>query len=139
MDAAAAAFLIELGVGDRIIGTSGTDIIAGDVRTHLDAIPVLDQRAANREQVIAEKPDLVTGISVYELGSFDGTPTPQQLRDNGITPPDGHVGRPVRRASPQNTRPRRGPRLPPCLCLLEFGEASAHGTSARGDSVPADL
>lgn len=89
MDAAAAAFLIELGMGDRVIGTSGTDFVGdygGEVRAALDEIPVLDERVANRETVIAAKPDLVTGISVYELGSFAGSPTPQQLRDNGIVP-----------------------------------------------------
>lgn len=87
MDAAAAAFLVQLGVGNRVIGTSGTDFKAeftGDTRAALDAIPVMDERVANREAVIAAKPDLVTGISVYELGSFDGTATEQQLRDNGI-------------------------------------------------------
>lgn len=87
MDAAAAAFLIELGVGDTIVGTAAPDFrtdFSGTLRKRLDRVPTLDGGRGNKETVIAAKPDLVTGISVYELGSFDGSPSPQVLRQNGI-------------------------------------------------------
>ena len=86
MDTGAAAVLVELGVGDRIVGTSGTDFSAdfdGAVRERLDALPVLAKRVANRESVIAARPDLVTGVSVYEFGAFDGTATVEQLAKVG--------------------------------------------------------
>ena len=86
LDAGAAAFLTALGLEDRIVGTAGPefkDDFSGVTRKKLDAIPVLS-KVANKESVIAAKPDLVTGISRYELGSFDGTPTQQQLKENGI-------------------------------------------------------
>ncbi|MEV0122188.1 ABC transporter substrate-binding protein [Streptomyces sp. NPDC050703] len=87
LDAGAAAFLIALGLGDRIVGTAGPefkDDFSGAMRKELDALPVLSGKVANKESVIAAKPDLVTGISRYELGSFDGTPTQKQLKENGI-------------------------------------------------------
>lgn len=86
MDTGAAAFLVELGLGDRIIGTSGTDFtddFEGRTRTSLEDLRVLSERTANRETVLSEKPDFVTGISTYEFGAFDGSPTPEQLRNNG--------------------------------------------------------
>ncbi|WP_447034888.1 ABC transporter substrate-binding protein [Streptomyces sp. DSM 118878] len=86
LDAGAAAFLTALGLEDRIVGTAGPefkDDFSGVTRKKLDAIPVLS-KVADKESVIAAKPDLVTGISRYELGSFDGTPTHKQLKENGI-------------------------------------------------------
>jgi len=86
LDAAAAAVLNRLGVAERVVGTGATDFLAdfeGAERRRLDGIRVLNDRAPSREQVIAARPDLVMGISTYELGGFDGTPTPQQVRDAG--------------------------------------------------------
>lgn len=86
LDTGAAAVLVELGVGEKIVGTSGTDFSAdfdGAVREQLDALPVLAERAANRESVIAARPDLVTGVSAYEFGAFDGTATVAQLAKVG--------------------------------------------------------
>ncbi|MEU6389411.1 ABC transporter substrate-binding protein [Streptomyces sp. NPDC046939] len=87
MDAGAAAFLIALGLKDRIVGTAAPDFKAdfsGAMREQLDDVPVLSGGRGDKETVIAAKPDLVTGISPYEFGSFDGTPTYAQLRANGI-------------------------------------------------------
>lgn len=87
LDAGAAAFLIALGLGDRIVGTAAPefkDDFSGAMRKKLDALPVLSDKVANKESVIAARPDLVTGISRYELGAFDGTPTEKQLKENGI-------------------------------------------------------
>lgn len=86
MDTGAAAFLFELGVGDTVVGTSGTDFsedFSGTLRKQLDGLKVLAGQAADRETVIALEPDLVTGISTYEFGGFDGTATVDQLAQNG--------------------------------------------------------
>ncbi len=86
MDGGAAAFLVRLGVGDRIVGTSAPDFIAdftGPERVALDAIPVLDPRQGNAEVVIGAEPDLVVGISALSFGGFDGTPTPERLARAG--------------------------------------------------------
>jgi len=86
LDTAAAAILDRLGVAGRVVGTGATDFLAdfeGAERRRLDRIRVLNDRAPSREQIIAARPDLVMGISTYELGGFDGTPTPQQVRDAG--------------------------------------------------------
>ncbi|WP_369213336.1 ABC transporter substrate-binding protein [Streptomyces flavofungini] len=87
LDAGAAAFLVALGLEDRIVGTAATEFKAdfsGALREKLDALPVLSRTTADKETVIAAEPELVTGISRYELGSFDGTPTQEQLARNGI-------------------------------------------------------
>jgi len=97
LDDAAAAILIKLGLGDRIVGTSGTDFAAdftGDLRNRLDSLKVLGERAATRELVVAATPDVVIGVSPLELGSFDGTATTGQLDQAGIKslvacPPSG--------------------------------------------------
>ncbi|NNG40888.1 ABC transporter substrate-binding protein [Flexivirga sp. ID2601S] len=87
MDAGAAAFVQRLGAGDRLVGTAAPDFrsaFTGEARAALDTVRVIDPGRGNREAVLAAKPDLVTGISVYELDSFDGNPTADQLRQNGI-------------------------------------------------------
>ncbi|WP_086459507.1 ABC transporter substrate-binding protein [Agreia sp. VKM Ac-1783] len=86
MDAGAAAFIVELGFGDTIVGTAAPDFAEdfdGDLRAKLDAIPVLDSARGSAEAVVAAEPDLVVGISPYEFGKFDGTPSVQQLHDAG--------------------------------------------------------
>lgn len=86
MDAGAAAFLIELGVGDTIVGTAAPDFktdFSGDLREKLDALPVLDDGRGSAESVIAAEPDLVAGISQYEFGAFDGTASVEQLKSAG--------------------------------------------------------
>ncbi|SJN10400.1 ABC transporter (iron.B12.siderophore.hemin), periplasmic substrate-binding component [Leucobacter sp. 7(1)] len=86
MDAGAAAFIAALGFSDRIVGTAAPDFVTdfeGDLRTQLDAVPVLDTGTGSAEAVIAAEPDLVTGISQYEFGGFDGTATVDQLRAAG--------------------------------------------------------
>lgn len=87
MDAASAAFLVRLGLGDRIVGIASTGFaedFTGDLRARLDALPTLAEDKANRESVLAADPDFVTAISALQLGGFDGTPSAGQLRDNGI-------------------------------------------------------
>lgn len=86
MDAGAAAFLIELGLGDTVVGTAAPDFktdFSGDIRAQLDAVPVLDDGQGSAEAVIASDPDLVTGISQYEFGGFDGTASVDQLESAG--------------------------------------------------------
>ncbi|MGY4719628.1 ABC transporter substrate-binding protein [Naumannella huperziae] len=86
MDSGAAAFLVELGQADRIVGTAApdfTEAFDGELRRELDRIKVIDPGRGNRERVLAAEPDLVTGISLYEFGAFDGTPTLDQLAENG--------------------------------------------------------
>lgn len=86
-DAAAAAFLIELGAGDKIVGTAGPDFkndFDGELRKQLDAIPVIDEGQGAAEAVIKQEPDLATSISAMSFGKFDGTPTPEQLAENDI-------------------------------------------------------
>ncbi len=87
LDTGAAAIMLRLGLGERIVGVSGTDFsedFTGGLRDRLDALPVLDDRVANRESVIDATPQLVTGTSIYEFGSFDGTASVQQLDEAGI-------------------------------------------------------
>lgn len=86
MDAGAAAFLVELGLSDRIVGTAAPDFktdFTGDIREQLDEIPVLDNGQGSAESVIAASPDLVTGISQYEFGGFEGTASVEQLEAAG--------------------------------------------------------
>jgi len=88
MDAGAAAILIQLGLGDRIAGTAAPDFEAaftGTMAKELKAVKVIDPGRGNKEAVLAAAPDFVTGISVYELGSFNGTPTAALLKQNGIS------------------------------------------------------
>ncbi|WP_265446365.1 ABC transporter substrate-binding protein [Flexivirga meconopsidis] len=87
MDAGAAAFVQRLGAGDQLVGTAAPDFrdaFTGVARGDLDKVKVIDPGRGNREAVLAAKPDFVTGISVYELGSFDGNPTAEQLAENDI-------------------------------------------------------
>ena len=87
MDAGAAAILIQLGLGDRVVGTAAPDFEAaftGTMAKELKAVKVIDPGRGNKEAVLAATPDFVTGISVYELGSFNGTPTVGLLKQNGI-------------------------------------------------------
>ena len=87
MDAGAAAILIQLGLGDRIVGTAAPDFEAaftGSMARELKTVKVIDPGRGNKEAVLAATPDFVTGISVYELGSFNGTPTAALLKQNGI-------------------------------------------------------
>ncbi|TDO89595.1 iron complex transport system substrate-binding protein [Enemella evansiae] len=88
MDAGAAAILIKLGVGDKIVGTAAPDFkkaFAGNpIEQQLNAVPVIDPGRGNQEAVLAARPELVTGISPFELGGFDGTPTPEILQQKGI-------------------------------------------------------
>jgi iron complex transport system substrate-binding protein len=93
LDTAAAAVLVELGVGDRIVGTAGDDYTADfrdsaqfpDLYDTLAGLPDLDKEGrGNKEKVIAAQPQLVTGISAYALGSFAGTASESELADNGI-------------------------------------------------------
>lgn len=88
LDGSAAAFLIELGVGDRIVGTAGIDFIqdfGGPLRADLDSIPVLDEAQGNQEAVLHAQPDFVTGISPYQFGGFEGSATVETLQENGIS------------------------------------------------------
>jgi iron complex transport system substrate-binding protein len=87
MDGGAAAILRELGLADRVVGTAAPDFFAAfpaEDRADLERIPVIDDGTGNREAVIAAEPDLVMGISTYEFGAFDGTPTRAELADAGI-------------------------------------------------------
>lgn len=87
MDATSAAFLIELGAGDRIVGLSGTDYIKdfdGEMRTELESIKVLSDRPAPAEVVLAADPDLVVGVTDFAFGKFDGTASLKTLTDNDI-------------------------------------------------------
>ena len=87
MDAGAAAILIQLGLGDRVVGTAAPDFetaFTGTMAKQLKAVKVIDPGRGNKEAVLAATPDFVTGISVYELGSFNGTPTVGLLKQNGI-------------------------------------------------------
>lgn len=86
MDGNAAAVLVRLGVGDRIVGTAAPEFIAeytGAERQALDAIPVLDPGTGNAEKVIEARPDLVVGVSNFSFGGFDGTPTVERLAQAG--------------------------------------------------------
>lgn len=86
MDGGAAAILLRLGVGDRIVGTASPTFFTdftGPERTKLDAIPVLDEGPGNAEKIIDARPDLVVGISTLSFGGFDGTPTVERLAQAG--------------------------------------------------------
>ncbi|MFJ2022013.1 ABC transporter substrate-binding protein [Streptomyces nodosus] len=89
LDTAAASFLIRLGLGDRIVATADAGFktdFTGSLRTTIDKIPTIAQGSdsANKEKVIAAKPDLVTGVTIYALGGYPGTPTQAELKKNGI-------------------------------------------------------
>lgn len=86
MDGGAAAVLQRLGVADRIVGTAAPDFFTaftGAEAAALAKIKVLDPGQGNAEAVIAAKPDLVVGSSIYSFGGFDGTPTVDQLAKAG--------------------------------------------------------
>jgi iron complex transport system substrate-binding protein len=88
MDAGAAAVLVELGLGDRIVGTAAPAFEAafsGAMASELKSVKVIAPGRGTKEAVLAAAPDFVTGVSVYELGSFDGTPTAAMLEQNGIS------------------------------------------------------
>lgn len=88
MDAAAAAIIIELGFGGSIVGTAAPDFardFSGGLREQLDAIAVLDSGTGSAEAVIAARPTLVTGVSPYEFGGFEGTASVAQLQAAGIS------------------------------------------------------
>lgn len=83
MDGGAAAILDRLGVGDRIVGTASPDFFADFPeadRARFRAIPVVDPGTGNAEAVIAARPDLVVGVSIYEFGVFAGNPSIERLR-----------------------------------------------------------
>lgn len=87
LDDGAAALLIALGLGDRIVGSTRTAQAAdftGSVREQLDALPVLSEDRANQESVLAARPEVVVGLTPYQLGSFPGAPTIQALDQAGI-------------------------------------------------------
>ncbi|MEU9885467.1 ABC transporter substrate-binding protein [Sphaerisporangium sp. NPDC051011] len=89
LDTAAASFLIQLGLGDRIVATADAGFskdFTGSLREEIDKIPAIAQGSdsANKEKVIAAKSDLVTGVTIYALGAFPGTPTQAELEKNGI-------------------------------------------------------
>lgn len=88
MDAGAAAILIQLGQGARIVGTAVPDFGAaftGSVAEKLKAVTVIGPGRGNKAAVLAAKPEFVTGISVCEPGSFNGRPTAALLKQNGIS------------------------------------------------------
>ncbi|MDA2806231.1 ABC transporter substrate-binding protein [Nocardiopsis suaedae] len=87
MDGGSAALLTELGVGGTVVGTAAPDFFdafPADERAAFDRIPVVDEGTGNREAVIAAEPDLVMGVSSYQFGAFDGTPTAEELAAAGI-------------------------------------------------------
>ncbi len=87
MDGGSAALLTELGVGGTVVGTAAPDFFdafPAEERAAFDRIPVIDEGTGNREAVIAADPDLVMGISAYQFGAFDGTPTAEELAAAGI-------------------------------------------------------
>lgn len=87
MDGGAAAILVELGLGDRIVGTAATDYFtpfAGGQRAKLDRIPVLDPHRGSTENVLDARPDVVVGTSNLSFGGFDGTPTVEVLEKAGV-------------------------------------------------------
>ncbi|MCY9785725.1 ABC transporter substrate-binding protein [Nocardiopsis sp. EMB25] len=87
MDGGSAAILRELGVADSVVGTAAPDFFTAfpeEDRAELERVPVIDEGVGNREAVIAAEPDLVMGVSPYQFGAFDGTPTPQELTEAGI-------------------------------------------------------
>ncbi|WP_326836390.1 ABC transporter substrate-binding protein [Amycolatopsis rhabdoformis] len=87
MDGGAAAIVVELGLGDRIVGTSATDYFVPfgpPERAKLDRIPVLDPRRASTEKVLDAHPDLAVGTSNLSFGGFDGTPSAEVLEKAGV-------------------------------------------------------
>jgi len=87
MDGGAAAILVELGLGGRIVGTAATDYFipfSGEQRVKLDRIPVLDPVRGSTEKVLDAHPDVVVGTSNLSFGGFDGTPTVEVLEKAGI-------------------------------------------------------
>lgn len=87
LDRTSAAFLIELGLEDRIIGTAtgGASIeYPEEIQAKLDAIPVIVEGDPPKEVVIKAEPDLVVGISVLQIDGQDGSATAADLRNNGI-------------------------------------------------------
>lgn len=131
LDGGAAGLLLRLGLLDRVVATAGNDFFAayptGD-RTRLNRIPLLSDRLPNREQVIAERPDLVLGTSTLELGGFPGTPTARDLSVAGIPVV-------VACAAPTGTRVRD---LAPTWQFIR-DTARAFGVEQRGEALITQL
>jgi iron complex transport system substrate-binding protein len=89
LDAYAAEFVIDLGFGDRIVGTGypyPDAQIPDDLRDDYAAIPVLADLVPSREAIAAAQPDLVLTAYSALFGIDEGFVDPDDVRALGAVP-----------------------------------------------------
>lgn len=89
LDAYAAEFVIDLGLGDHIVATGypyPDAQIPDELRDDYAAIPVIADFAPSREAIAAAKPDLVLTAYLALFGTDEGFVNPDDVRALGATP-----------------------------------------------------
>ena len=89
LDAYAAEFVIDLGFGDRIVGTGypyPDAQIPDDLRDDYTAIPLLADLVPSREVIAAARPDLVLTAYSALFGTDEGFVNPDDVRALGAVP-----------------------------------------------------
>ena len=89
LDAYAAEFVIDLGLGDHIVGTGFPypDVqIPDELRSAYEAIPVIADFVPTREAIAAAEPDLVLTAYSELFGADEGAVDPDDVRALGATP-----------------------------------------------------
>ncbi len=89
LDAYAAEFVIDLGLGDHIVGTGypyPDAQIPDDLRDDYAAIPVLADLVPSREVIAAAQPDLVLTAYSALFGTDEGFVNPDDVRALGAVP-----------------------------------------------------